>query len=101
LLYSHHHTDHIGSSNLVKLMFPNVQIHAATEVCNWLKKTKDSSRPVPQHCYTGNFSLSDYGVTAHAIGDATLLVIVLFMLLSLKFSCTSISCSLAGPCSAI
>jgi glyoxylase-like metal-dependent hydrolase (beta-lactamase superfamily II) len=70
LLYSHHHTDHIGSSNLVKQMFPNVQIHAATEVCNWLKKTKDSRRPVPQHCYTGNFSLSDYGVTAYAIGDA-------------------------------
>jgi hypothetical protein len=70
MLYSHSHTDHIGNAHLVKEKYPDVKIHASIPTCDRLRKQKDSRRPIPDNCYNGNFSLSDFGIDVHDIGDA-------------------------------
>jgi len=68
-LYSHSHTDHIGNGYLVKKVYHDVKIHASTPVCDRLRKQKDFRRPLPTNCYAHNFTLSNFGVAVHDIGD--------------------------------
>jgi glyoxylase-like metal-dependent hydrolase (beta-lactamase superfamily II) len=68
-IYSHSHTDHIGMAYLVKKMYRDVKIHASTPVCERLRHKKDSRRPLPTNCYRHNFTLPNYGVAVHDIGD--------------------------------
>jgi glyoxylase-like metal-dependent hydrolase (beta-lactamase superfamily II) len=71
MLYSHCHTDHIGNAHLVpKAAAPGViKIHASTPVCDRLAHQQDSRRPVPTNCYPGNFTLPQFGLVIHSIGD--------------------------------
>jgi glyoxylase-like metal-dependent hydrolase (beta-lactamase superfamily II) len=69
MLYSHTHTDHIGNAHLVKKAFRDVKIHASTPVCDRLRHRKDSRRPVPTNCHSHNFTLSNFGIKVHDIGD--------------------------------
>jgi len=68
-LYSHSHTDHIGNAGIVKRMYRDVKIHGSTPVCERLRKKKDSRRPVPTNCYAHNFTLPNFGIVVHDIGD--------------------------------
>jgi len=69
MLYSHTHTDHIGSAHLVAKINPQVQIHGSNPVCDRLIHQKDPRRPAPTNCYAHNFTLSRFGIAVHDIGD--------------------------------
>jgi len=69
MLYSHSHTDHIGNANTVRKLYRDVRIHGSTPVCERLRKRKDVRRPVPNNCYPHNFTLSNFGIVVHDIGD--------------------------------
>jgi len=69
MLYSHTHTDHIGSAYLVTQAFPDIQIHASNPVCDRLIHQKDYRRPIPTNCYAHNFTLPRFGIVVHDLGD--------------------------------
>jgi len=69
MLYSHSHTDHCGNAHLVKNVYPDVKIHASTPVCDRLRKRHDGRRSIPTNCYPHNFTLSNFGIVVHDIGD--------------------------------
>jgi len=64
MLYSHQHTDHIGTASQVKQNWPKVQIHAHSHTCKRLRDRNDPRRPVPGNCYSGNFELSKFNIEA-------------------------------------
>jgi len=70
LLYSHQHTDHIGMMGLIRSHYPRAKIHASTKVCERLRKRADPRRPLPTNCYDRSFSLRQFDIEVHDLGDA-------------------------------
>jgi len=76
MIYSHQHTDHIGSAFQVKNAFPNAEIIAHQITHDRLAPRRDPLRPLPTTTFRGTKTLSDFDLLlsdslngAHAEGN--------------------------------
>jgi len=75
LVYSHYHTDHIGSAGGLLSLFPDIEIIAHVETYKSLKRVSQTLRPLPTVTFTQNYTVREANLClrhvapAHTYGD--------------------------------